>query len=331
MDESEHERKRRETCARTRRRSRRSVSTTSTRLQERKRPRAEPRERKERAIQPKQKTSLRAAGVGADLSAEEVEAAVAAAAAAAGGAVERATREGVAVAPVAGPSSSTPRPRATGAQLSDEQRAAQRAHLADASGWLAQMSEHFHGRLSDFNHAKVMRHAEELASGAGSSSPASAARLRRTAHPHLRRPRRPPRGGARLRAWTWAAGGSTTRSASSSPSSRSCTRTSTATPPPPAVGGAPAWLRVGAAVEVAMDEGEPVSRFTATVVAVDAERAEVEYDELFEDEAGTAKLREWQRFAVVCRRRRCSAASCTSCGRGRCASSGTTAAGGRWR
>ena len=35
------------------------------------------------------------------------------------------------------------------------------------------------------------------------------------------------------------------------------------------------------------------------MVAVDAERAEVEYDELFEDEAGTAKLREWQRFAVV--------------------------------
>ena len=56
-------------------------------------------------------------------------------------------------------------------RLRDEQRAAQRAHLADASGWLAQMSEHFHGRLSDFNHAKVMRHAEELASGAGIQLP----------------------------------------------------------------------------------------------------------------------------------------------------------------
>ena len=65
MDESEYERKRRENMRQNAAAlAALGLDDESTRLQERKRPRAEPRERKERAIQPKQKTSLRAAGVG---------------------------------------------------------------------------------------------------------------------------------------------------------------------------------------------------------------------------------------------------------------------------
>ena len=303
MDESEYERKRRENMRQNAAAlAALGLDDESTRLQERKRPRAEPRERKERAIQPKQKTSLRAAGVGADASAEEVEAAVAAAAAAAGGAVERATREGVAVAPVAGPSGGTPRPRATGAQLSDEQRAAQRAHLADASGWLAQMSEHFHGRLSDFNHAKVMRHAEELASGAGIQLPGLGERVFEGRPIHISDDLVALREEARAFA-RWDVGGWRLNHPIGKLIAFQQELYADVDGDPATAGGeagAPAWLRVGAAVEVAMDEAElRGSRFTATVIAVDAERAEVEYDELFEDEAGTAKLREWQRFAVV--------------------------------
>ena len=67
MDESEYERKRRENMRQNAAAlAALGLDDESTRLQERKRPRAEPRERKERAIQPKQKTSLRAAGVGAE-------------------------------------------------------------------------------------------------------------------------------------------------------------------------------------------------------------------------------------------------------------------------
>ena len=145
-------------------------------------------------------------------------------------------------------------------------------------------------------------HAEELASGATFSDPASAISSKaRTIH-DLRRPRRPPRGGARLRAVGRAAGGSTTRSASSSPSSKSCTLDvdSAADPPPPAARLARrrgcAWARRW---RRRWTRRKRRPRFTRrwSPSAPSARRSST--TTLFEDEAGNAKLREWQRFAVV--------------------------------
>ena len=164
------------------------------------------------------------------------------------------------------------------------------------------MSEHFHGRLSDFNHAKVMRHAEELASGAGIQLPGLGERVFEGRPIHISDDLVALREEARAFA-RWDVGGWRLNHLIGKLIAFQQELYADVDGDPATAGGeagAPAWLRVGAAVEVAMDEAElRGSRFTATVVAVDAERAEVEYDELFEDEAGTAKLREWQRFAVV--------------------------------
>ena len=164
------------------------------------------------------------------------------------------------------------------------------------------MSEHFHGRLSDFNHAKVMRHAEELASGAGIQLPGLGERVFEGRPIHISDDLVALREEARAFA-RWDVGGWRLNHPIGKLIAFQQELYADVDGDPATAGGeagAPAWLRVGAAVEVAMDEAElRGSRFTATVVAVDAERAEVEYDELFEDEAGTAKLREWQRFAVV--------------------------------
>ena len=60
--------------------------------------------------------------------------------------------------------------------------------------------------------------------------------------------------------------------------------------------GSSSWLRVGEAVEVLMTDSELYgSRYAARVLALEEgrSRAQLEFDEFFEDEEGTVPLREW--------------------------------------
>ena len=54
------------------------------------------------------------------------------------------------------------------------------------------------------------------------------------------------------------------------------------------------WPSKGSPVEVAMNEDGLVgSRYSGSVVKIDGDRALVAFDEMFEDEAGTKRLKEW--------------------------------------